>query len=109
MFLFKKKRVADKTKEDRELISENSKSIDSLLVLASGNENLSEELKVLQEKLKYLIPSSDSKILEYDKTIKNKIGDLRIVLVKADGEDSPKIARIVTDLNLAVADRNSKF
>lgn len=109
MGLFRTKKEADKTKDDRELIAANSSALEALFVLANGNEELVSELKNLQEKIKYLIPSSDSKINDYDKTIKNKIGDLRIALTKADGETSKKVEGLVTDIKLAVADRNAKL
>lgn len=108
--IFKKRKTeADKTLEDRELVAENSKSIEALVVLAKDNDSIAEELRTLQEKLKYLIPSDDSKIKDYDKKIKNLIGDMRIALTKSDGEDSKKTETILTDLKLAIADRNAKL
>ncbi len=101
--------VAEKTLDDRELIAENSKAVEALFVLAEDNASLVEELKALQEKLKYLMPSDDSKVTEYDKKIKNLIGDMRIALTKSDGEDSKKTDAILTDLKLAVADRSAKM
>ncbi len=109
MFFFKKKKVADKVKEDRELIEVNSKAIEALIILAKDNVDIVNELHVLQEKLKYLIPSDDSKIVDYDKAIKNKIGDLRIVLTKSDGEVTKKTTNIITDIKLVIADRNTKI
>ena len=109
MCFFKKKKVADKVKEDRELVETNSKAIDALVVLAKDNVVIADELKALQEKLKYLIPSENSKVVDCDKTIKNKLGDLRIVLTKSDGESTKKANDILTDIKLAVADRNTKL
>lgn len=109
MLFFKKKKVADKVKEDRELIETNSKSLDALIVIAKDNEVAVNELKGLQEKLKYLIPSDNSKVEDCDKKIKNLIGDLRIALTKADGEETKKATNILTDIKLAVADRNTKL
>lgn len=109
MCFFRKKKVADKVKEDREFVETNSKAIDSLIILARDNVVVVNELKGLQEKLKYLIPSDNSKVVDYDKTIKNKIGDLRIVLTKSDGEVTKKATDILTDIRLAIADRNTKL
>lgn len=106
---FKKKRVADKVKEDKELVEKNYKSIDALMVIAKSHPEIIEELKKTQDLLKYLIPSSDSRILEKDKVIKNKIGDLRIALTKSDGEMSKKTANILSDIEIAVADRNANL
>lgn len=104
----KRKSVAEKTLDDRELVATNSKAMDELIVLAKDNEDIIEELKSLQETMKYLVPSDDSKVIDYDKKIKNLIGDMRIALTKSDGEDSKKTDELLTDLKLAIADRNTK-
>lgn len=108
MWFFKKKNNADKTKEDRELISENAKAIDALIVLVGDNQDFVNKLKELQEKLKYLIASSDSKIFDFDKLIKNKIGDLRILLTKSEGNLSKKEINALQDIELTIVDRNQK-
>lgn len=84
MCLFRKKKVAVKTQDDKELIAVNSKSIEALIVLAKDNIDIVETLKELQEKIKYLTPSNNFKVIDYDKLIKNKIDDLRMVLIKFD-------------------------
>lgn len=107
MCLFKKKKASDKVAENRELVAFNSKSIDGLIVLAGDREELVESLKDLREKLKFLIPSDKPKVMDYDKTVKNKIGDLKIALIKADGDASKKVDDLIRDINLTVADRNA--
>ena len=111
MGLFHRKKAADKSLEDKELISENERSVDSLIVLAqqANNEQFVVELKQLKEKIKYLIPSTDDKVRDYDKKIKNLIGDLRIALVKGDSEVSVKANNLLTQIKLAIADRNAKI
>lgn len=109
IFRRRKKTEAEKTLDDRELVAANSKAVEALIVLAKDNEEIATELKDLQEKLKYLIPSDDPKVTDYDKKIKNLIGDMRIALTKSDGEESKKTENILTDLKLAVADRNAKL
>ncbi len=104
---FKKKRVSDKVKEDEELVKRNSCSIDALIIIAEKNVEIVNDLKILQEKLKNLIPSSNSKVFDKDEEIKNKIGDLRIILIKADGEITKKAKEIITDINIAIADRKT--
>lgn len=109
MSFFRKKKIADKVKEDRELVESNSGAIEALVILAKNNEVIVNDLQDLQEKIKYLIPSDKSKVLECDKSIKNKIGDLRIVLTKSDGELTKKATDILTDIKLVIADRNTKL
>lgn len=112
--IFKLKRLknntpAQKTLNDRELIAENAKSIDALIVLSQDNEELIGELLDLQNELKYLKPSSLPKVIDFDKAIKNKLGDLRIALTKSDGEANKKTREAIMDIKLAVADRNAKL
>ena len=107
MCFFRKKKIAVKVKEDRELIESNSKAIEALIILAQNDDVIVNELKSVQEKLKYLVPSDNSKVIDYDKSIKNKIGDLRIILTKYGGEVTKKATAILTDIKLAIADRNT--
>lgn len=108
---FHKKNAADKTSEDRNLISENERSIDALIVLAeeTKNEDIENEFKQIKEKLKYLIASDNEKIIDFDKKIKNAIEDLRIVLIKDDGELTSKAEKLILQLKLIIADRNAKL
>lgn len=108
MCLFKRRKQSDKALEDRKLISTNEKSIDVLIVLAGENEEFIKKLHGLKEKLKYLIPSDNVK--DFDKKIKDQIEDLRIVLIKSDGQELPKIAEnILTQINVLICDRNTKI
>lgn len=109
MFFFKKKDTAEKTKEDRDLIKENADAVEALIILASDNEEFVRKLKAVQEKLRYLSASADSKILDYDKAIKNKLGDLRILLTKNEGEIAKKENNLVLEIELMIVDRNQKI
>lgn len=109
MCFFRRKKVADKVKEDSQLIDFNSKSIDSLIVLAKDNTAVIGELKLLQSSLKYLIAMEDSKVVDYDKKIKDKLGDLRIALTKSDGEETKKTDELITEIKLAIADRRARM
>ena len=114
MFGRKRRKMGEKTQDDRELISHNERAIESLIVLAKDDEELVQELKKLQEKIKYLTPSDNSKVADCDKKIKNLIEDMRIVLVKADkkGDEETlpaKAASILQQIKLTIADRNAKL
>lgn len=106
MCFFKKKKNSEKVKQDRDLISENEKAIDALIALAVNNPDIINEFKDIKEKIKYLIPSERDNVRDYDKKIKNLIADLRIVLVKNDSELTIKANKILTQIKLAIADRN---
>lgn len=109
MCFFKKKKNSEKVKQDRDLISENEKAIDALIILAVNNPDLINEFKQIKEKIKYLIPSEKDNVRDYDKKIKNLIADLRIVLVKNDSELTIKANKILTQIKLAIADRNANI
>ena len=109
MLFFGKKKPAVQTKEDRDIIEQNSKAVNALIVLAGSNVDMVKQLKALQESLKYLIADEKSKIIDYDKKIRNKLGDLRIALTKADGEYSVKADDIISDIKLIIADRNENL
>lgn len=123
MCFFRKEKVADKTKYDRDLIEANSRAVEALIVLAKEKMATVEALKTVQEKIKYLKPSNDTKVIHYDEVIKNKIGDLRIVLTKSDKtvkcehetlskvefEIGREAEKLLTDIKLAIADRNTRL
>ena len=109
MCFLRKKKASVKTGSDRELISENAKAADALIILAGDNEALVQQLQAMQEKIKYLLPSDDGKINDFDKKIKNLIEDARIALVKADGEASKKIDNALLQIKLVISDRNAKL
>lgn len=106
---FRQKKASVKVGNDRELISENEKSIDALMILAKNNESLVQQLRGIKEKIKYLIPSENGKVYDFDKKIKNLIGDARIALVKADGKASEKVENVLSQIELAISDRNVKL
>ena len=89
------------------MIEANSKAIDALMVLAKDNALLIEGLEGIRETLKFLIPSDNSKVIDCDKSIKNKIGDLRIVLTKSGDDVVKKAEAVFTDIKLVVADRKT--
>ena len=114
MFGRKRRKMGEKVGNERELISHNERAIESLIVLAKDDEELIQELKRVQEKIKYLTPSDNGKVADYDKKIKNLIEDMRIVLIKADKKSDEetlpaKAMSILQQIKLAIADRNAKL
>ena len=106
---FHKNKDAQIAKEDRDLIAENSKMIEVLLVLCKGREEEEKALKELEEKMKYLQPSTEDDVLKIEKKIKNQLADLKIALVKEDGEFTDKMKKELRDLEILVAERNAKI
>lgn len=107
MCLFKRKTNAQKNLNDRELIEKNAGTLQSLISIAT--EEMVEELKKLQEEVKYIIPLVDSRAYDLDKKIRNLIDDLKIELVKAKEGDKAqnKISGIIRELKLKIAERKA--
>ena len=110
MCFFRKKTEADTVKKNRDQISFNEKQIETLIVLAGGNEDYIKSLRATKEKIKYLTPSAVGKVADYDKKIKDLIDDLKIVLTKAAGEEIPQKANnLLTQINVYIAERNANI
>ena len=105
---FKKRKMATDNKEDRELVEYNSKSIDVLRVLSENDASITNELKKIQEEIKFLIPSHEAVVFDFDKKIKAQIEDIKILFTKnADGKMDEKIKDATRDLKILIAERNS--
>ncbi len=111
MGLFHRKTNAEKAGKDKELISLNERSVDALIILAeqSDNEKTISEFKQIKERLKYLIASEKEEILDYDRKIKNLIEDLKIALVKSDGNAEAQAVKLTTQIKVAIAERNARL
>ena len=107
LILSRKKSAPNDPDADLRLINENTKFVEVLLVQAEDNEEVVKELKELQETLKYLKPSRDKKVYDYDKKIKDNLGDLKIAFTKTDGEGSKKTVQLIKDIKILVAERNT--
>ena len=106
LIIKKKKSAPVETDTDNKLIAENSKFVEVLLVQAEGNDEVLAELKDLQESLKYLKPSKDKKVYDYDKKIKDSLGDLKIAFTKSDGEGNKKTVQLIKEVKMLIAERN---
>ena len=104
--LFGVKNKSEKVLSDRELISENQKSIDAIIILAEDSRQLIASLNEIKEQIKYLTPSDDSKVIDFDKDIKGYLEDLRTAITKSDDE---KTQSLFKQIKLAIADRNVKL
>lgn len=62
-------------------------------------------MRELREQIKYLVPSPKAEVLEFDKKIRNLIGDMKIALTKTDGEDDKKTENLLKQIKLTMADR----
>ncbi len=103
------KKDSEKFLMDRNLIEECEKAVSTLIILSEADDELKSSLKVVKEKVKYLVPSVDDKIYEYDRRIKNLIDDMKIALVEARGESNRKVRSVLAEIKVAIADRNARI
>lgn len=107
MFFKKKKSLTETNREDRKLIESNAKSFETLLIL-SKNESFKKELTRVQGKVKFLTPSTIEKVFNFDKKIKEAIGDLKISLTKdGDTESNLKAIKLLQDIEILITERES--
>lgn len=103
--LFKKKTAAEIAVEDREIINNNGKAVDKLIMLAEGNEAVVARLKDLSEKLKYLKPITAENDIQTDKKISDRIDDIKIELARSRTDSESKIDGIISDILLLLVSR----
>ena len=106
----KRNKNADKQKDDRTLIAENERDAAALVEYARNNDVLLDELCRIRERIKYLIPSEDGKIRDYDLKIKDLIEDLRIRFEKTEpNEPNKKIDALLLQLKTTIGDRDVRI
>lgn len=107
-FKCKKAKPAEQNKADRDLVETTADLVNVLIVQAGDDEALSKKLKDLQEKIRYMTPSTDDKIISYDKKIQNKITDFKVVMLKKSGDDRVKaVDDFIRDVLMLVEERNA--
>lgn len=113
LLLILKKKKKGKTEKDiiyesKDLVSANAQTVEVLLVLAKGKEDTIKELKSIQDKLKYLSPSTNEKVKALDEKIKDVLGDLKIELSKKrEEEKDDKVASLLEDIRVKIAERST--
>lgn len=112
LFLVLRKKGGGKTQKDvlnesKDLIAANAQSVEVLLVLAEGKEETVKQLKSLQDKLRYLTPSTDEKVKAIDEKIKGELGDLKIELnKKKEEEKDDKASAHLENIRMKIAERS---
>lgn len=107
MCCFHKKTEAERNVDDREIIDRNAKSVETLKVL--GGETYKAKLGELQEKLKYLIPSTNKDVIRCDEKISDKLDDIKIALNKSGDAQSQKVDDCLQSVYITIAERGTKL
>jgi hypothetical protein len=93
--------------EDRKTILLTSQEIDILIEL-DRNKVFKPTLLTVQEELKYLSPRDNVVVYEIDKKIRDKIGELRLLFNKLDGQDKDYIESLILEIKVLIKERNAK-
>ena len=93
--------------EDRKTILLTSQEIDILIEL-DRNKVFKTALLSVQEELKYLSPRDNVVVYEIDKKIRDKIGELRLLFNKLDGQDKDYIESLILEIKVLIKERNAK-
>lgn len=93
--------------ESKDIIGFNAQSVNALIVLAGSDPETEHALKMLQDKLRYLTPSTNEKVYAIDEKIKAELGDCKIELSKKRGEsDADKLQTHLENIRLKIAERS---
>lgn len=105
----KKEKPAEKSKADHDTIEVAANLMGTLIVQAEdGEEEIVEDLKKLQEKIRYMTSSRDEKVMNYDKKIQNKINDFKVVMLKKSGVERKKaVDEFIRDVSILIEERNA--
>lgn len=68
--------------KNKKQIEKTVNNIESMIVLADGNDNLCNRLVELKEQIKFLNPTNNSKVILIDTKIANRLDDMKIELSK---------------------------
>lgn len=99
---FRKKKRNDKLLvEDREQIDRNQKIVDILIAIYDCD-----EFRAIQQKIKYLKPSANKKVIEYDAKIKNALDDIKIDLHKKKSNPQEVAEDALKSISILIAERN---
>ena len=105
---FKKKKVLGLTYiEDRKTLLIAAQEVDVLLLL-DKDKKFERSLNELKDELLYISPRENKEVSELDQKIKEKIGDLKLILNKYDNLDEEKVEKIISTTMVMIKERDAK-
>lgn len=103
----KKKKIGEIYTEDRKCVLLSAQEIDVLMVLDKKN-FYKAKFEEMKDQLLYLSPRDNKEVYEIDKKIKDKIGDLKLVLNKSDEDENESVLSIIDNIFVMISERNAK-
>ncbi len=105
---FKKKRyLSEIYSKDRKTILLSAQDIDVLIALDRDG-MYKDRLLELKDELLYISPRDNEVVFEMDQKIKEKIGDLKLVLNKNKDVDDENIFLIIDNIFVMIKERDAK-
>ena len=105
---FKKKKVLGQTYiDDRKQLILAAQEID-VLILLDKDKKFERQLNELKDELLYVSPRENKDVCELDRKIKDKIGDLKLVLNKYDDLDEENVDKIISTIMVMIKERDAK-
>lgn len=84
-------------------IEKSVQNIESMIVLADGNDRLCNELVELKDEIRFLNPSKNPKVKQIDEKIANKLDDIKIEISK--DKEAETIFRMIEEVEGFIAQR----
>lgn len=88
-------------------IERSVQNIESMIVLADGNDTLSNKLVELKDEIRFLNPSKNPKIKAIDEKIANKLDDIKIEISK--DKESEAIFRMIEEVEGFLSQRTKEI
>ena len=87
-------------------IERSVQNIESMIVLADGNDTLTNKLVELKDEIRFLNPSKNPKVKAVDEKIANKLDDIKIEISK--DKDSEAILRMIEEVEGFLSQRTKE-
>ena len=104
---FKKKTIGEIYTEDRKCVLLSAQEVDVLMVLDKKC-YYKAKFEDMKDQLLYLSPRDNKEVYEIDSKIKDKIGDLKLVLNKNDEDENESVLTIIDNIFVMISERNAK-
>ena len=104
---FKRKRIGEIYTKDRKCILLTAQEIDVLVAL-DRDKTYKDKLLELKDELLYLSPRDNKEVYDIDNKIKNKVGDLKLILNKTKDVDNDTIENIINHIIVMIKERDAK-
>ena len=105
---FKKKKVLGQTYiDDRKTLLLAAQEVD-VLILLDKDKKFERSLNELKDELLYISPRENKDVCEMDQKIREKIGDLKLVLNKYDNMNEENVDKIISTAMVMIKERDAK-